>query len=189
MTRKKERNLVMKKNVLGAIAVLCCALAFAARSQADAIPFNYSGDGVAVSGTLFGASDGNGAYTITGIAGTYNGIAIAGIVPLGADPSYIYNNLLYYPADPLFVDNAGILFNVPVVGDVNLYFDPSFGYGNITRDCSRGVVENADLLFNVPGLGDVTSYFDPSFGYGNITDDSRRGFVTPAVMLPCLELG
>ena len=143
MTRKKERNLVMKKNVLGAIAVLCCALAFAARSQADAIPFNYSGNGVAVSGTLFGASNGNGAYTITGIAGTYNGIAIAGIVPLGADPSYIYNNLLYYPADPLFVDNAGILFNVPGVGDVNLYFDPSFGYGNITGDSSRGFVTTA----------------------------------------------
>lgn len=130
----------MKKNVLGTIAVLCCALVFAARSQADAIPFNYFGDGVAVSGTLFGASNGSGTWSITGITGTYNGVAIAGIVPLGTDPSYVYNNLLYYPADPLFLDNAGILFDVPGVGAVNLYFDPSFGYGNITGDLSRGFV-------------------------------------------------
>jgi PEP-CTERM motif len=133
----------MKKNVLGAIAVLCCALAFTTLSQADAIPFNYSGSEVAVTGTLFGTSNGNGTWTITGISGTYNGIAIAGIVPLGADPSYIYNNLLYYPADPLFVDNAGILFNVPGVGDVNLYWDPSFGYGNITGSLDRGFVTTA----------------------------------------------
>ena len=136
----------MKKNVLGAIAVLCCALAFATRSQADAFSFNYSGDGVTVTGTLFGDSNGNDTWTVTGIAGTYNGIAIAGIVPLGADPSYIYNNLLYYPADPLFVDNAGILFSVPGVGDVNLYFDPSFGYGNITGSLDRGFVTTAVTL-------------------------------------------
>jgi hypothetical protein len=133
----------MKKNVLGAIAVLCCALAFATRSQADAINFNYSGDGVAVSGTLFGDNNGNDTWTITGITGTYNGISIAGIVPLGVDPSYIYNNLLYYPADPLFVDNDGILFNVPGVGDVNLYWDPSFGYGNITGSLDQGFVTTA----------------------------------------------
>jgi hypothetical protein len=136
----------MKKNVLGVIAVLFCALAFTTLSQADAINFNYSGEGVAVSGTLFGASNGNGTWTITGVAGTYNGIAIAGIVPLGADPSYIYNNLLYYPSDPLFVDNAGILFNVPGVGDVNLYWDPSFGYGNITGNLDRGFVTTAVTL-------------------------------------------
>ena len=75
------------------------------------------GDGVAVSGILLGDNNGNGTWSITGITGTYNGIAIAGIVPLGADPSYIYNNLLYYPADPLFVDNDGILFNVPGIGE------------------------------------------------------------------------
>jgi PEP-CTERM motif len=136
----------MKMNVLGAIAVLCCALAFATRSQADAISFNYSGDGVTVSGTLFGTGNGNGTWTITGITGTYNGIGIAGIVPLGADPSYIYNNLLYYPSDPLFVDNAGILFNVPGVGDVNLYFDPSFGYGNITGSLDPGFVTTAVIV-------------------------------------------
>jgi PEP-CTERM motif len=133
----------MKKNVLGTIAVLCCAFAFVARSQADAISFSYSGDGVAVSGILLGDNNGNGTWSITGITGTYNGIAIAGIVPLGADPSYIYNNLLYYPADPLFVDNDGILFNVPGIGDVNLYFDPSFGYGNITGSLDRGFVTTA----------------------------------------------
>ena len=84
--------------------------------------------------------------TITGITGTYNGIAIAGIVPLGADSSYLYNNLLYYPADPLFVDNDGILFNVPGVGDVNLYYDPGFGYGNITGSLDSGFVTTAVTL-------------------------------------------
>lgn len=130
----------MKKNVLGILAILCCTLALTVCSQADAINFTYSGDGVTASGTLFGTTNGNGTWAVTGIAGTYNGTAIGGIVPLGADPSYIYNNLLYYPADPLFVDNGGILFNVPGVGDVNLYYDPSFGYGNITGDLGSGFV-------------------------------------------------
>jgi hypothetical protein len=141
----------MKKNVLGAIAVLCCVLTFATRSQADVISFNYSGDGIAVSGTLFGDNNGNGTWIITGITGTYNGIAIAGIVPLGADSSYLYNDLFYYPADPLFVDNDGILFSVPGVGDVNLYWDPSFGYGNITGGLDQGFVTTAvNVNFSSP---------------------------------------
>jgi len=133
----------MKSNALVAIAVLSCTLALAGRSQADNIEFTYDGQGVAVSGTLFGTNNGNGTWTITDISGTYNGIGIAGLVPVGTDPNYIYNNLFYYPGNASYVDDAGILFNVPGLGDVNLYFDPTSGYLNSTGDVSSGFVTTA----------------------------------------------
>ena len=133
----------MKRKALVAIFVLSCALAFVGGAQADDIQFSYNGGGVTVNGTLFGTNNGNGTWTITDITGTYNGIGIAGLVPLGTDPNYIYNNLFYYPAGASYVDDSGILFNVPGLGDVNLYFDPTSGYLNSTGDVSSGFVTTA----------------------------------------------
>jgi PEP-CTERM motif len=146
-----EKELIMKHNALVAIFVLGCAVTFIGRAQADNIQFAYEGDGVTVNGTLFGANNGNGTWTITNITGTYNGIGITGLVPLGADPSYIYNNLFYSPADGSYVDDSGILFNVPGIGDVNLYFDPTLGYLSSTGNVSSGFVTTAVTVdFSAP---------------------------------------
>jgi len=141
----------MKHNALVTILILCSGLAFIGRAQADNIQFAYEGDGVTVNGTLSGTNNGNGTWTITNITGTYNGIGITGLVPLGADPNYIYNNLYYYPANASYVDDAGILFSVPGIGDVNLYFDPTLGYLSSTGNASNGFVTTAVTVdFSAP---------------------------------------
>lgn len=117
----------MKTHVL-VIAVLGCALVLCGTAGADAIPFAYSGPGLSVSGTLFGSNNANGSWTITGIDATYNQIQIAGIVPVGVDPYFLYNNL-YYDSGyaPYAVDYLGIVFSVPGLGDVNLCSETGAG--------------------------------------------------------------
>jgi len=130
----------MKTHVL-AIAVLACAMALVGTAGADAIPFAYSGPGVSVSGTLFGSNNSDGSWTINGIDATYNQIQIAGIVAVGLDPHFLYNNLYYDPGlAPYAVDYLGIVFNVPGLGDVNLCSETgaggcgSGGYASILWD-------------------------------------------------------
>ena len=50
---------------------------------------------MAVSGTLFGTDNHDGSETITGITATYNQIGVSGIVAVGLDPYFLYNNLYY----------------------------------------------------------------------------------------------
>jgi hypothetical protein len=119
------------KTCLLASAVLLCALLPAGAAHADAIPFAYSGPGVSVTGTLFGANNGNGSWSITGIDATYNQIPISGIVANGLDPHFAYNNLYYARVYAQYaVDYYGIVFAVPGLGEVNLCsYDPAGGCG------------------------------------------------------------
>jgi hypothetical protein len=129
------------KTCFFASAVLLCALLPARSAHADAIPFAYSGPGVSVSGTLFGANNGNGSWSITGINATYNQIPISGIVANGLDPHFLYNNLYYTPGfAPYSVDYYGILFAVPGLGEVNLC-----SYGS-AGGCGSGGL--ASILWN-----------------------------------------
>jgi hypothetical protein len=124
-----------------ALAVLCCALLFAASASADTIAFSYSGSGVAVTGTFYATDNNNGSWSIWGINALYNGIAVTQIIPTGTDPNFIYDNLYFYPPNPTFFDNAGVLFAVPGVGEVNLCYVGaapcgSGGYASIVWDGS-----------------------------------------------------
>jgi len=130
----------MKTHVL-VLAMLGCALGLCGTAGADAIPFAYSGPGLSVSGTLFGSNNANGSWTITGIDATYNQSQIAGIVPVGVDPYFLYNNLYYDTGyAPYAVDYLGIVFSVPGLGDVNLCSETgaggcgSGGYASILWD-------------------------------------------------------
>jgi len=132
----------MKTHVL-VLSVLLCALLLGGSASADDIPFYYGGPGVSVSGTLFGSSNADGSWTITGIDATYNQIPVAGIVATGKDPHFLYNNLYYDTAfAPYVVDCLGIVFSVPGVGDVNLCSETgrggcgSGGYASILWDGS-----------------------------------------------------
>jgi hypothetical protein len=102
----------MKTHVL-VLAVLSCALFLVGTAGADAIPFSYSGPGVAVSGNFFGTNNHDGSWTITGIDATYNQIEVSGIVAVGLDPHFLYNNLYYVSGyAPYAVDYYGIDFAV-----------------------------------------------------------------------------
>jgi hypothetical protein len=113
-------------------AVLGCVVMMVGSASADAIPFSYSGRGVAVTGSLFGVSNGDGSWVIDDIAATYNQIEVSGIVAAGLDPRFAYNNLYYQTKfSPYAVDYWGIVFAVPGVGEVNLCtYEPSGGCGD-----------------------------------------------------------
>jgi hypothetical protein len=72
-------------------------------------------------GTFFGSDNHDGSGMNPGITATYNQIEASGIVAVGLDPYFVYNNL-YYDSGyaPLAVDYYGIVFAVPGVGQVNL---------------------------------------------------------------------
>ena len=55
---------------------------------------------------------------------------MAGIIPTGMDSHFIYDNLYYFPARPTYFDNAGLLFEVPGVGEVNLCYVGTFPCGS-----------------------------------------------------------
>ena len=110
----------MKMHVL-VLAALSCALVLCGTAGADAIPFSYSGPGVSVAGTFFGSNNADGSWTITGIAATYNQVAVTQIVPPNSDPYFLYNNLYFDNNNSAYaVDYYGIVFRVPGLGDVNL---------------------------------------------------------------------
>ncbi len=110
----------MNKRVLMLIGV-SCLLSWIGVAWGDAIPFSYSGPGVAVTGTMYGSSNGDGSWNITGIDATYNQVKVAGIEPLSTSTYFLYNNLYYGVAHSAYaVDYYGIVFDVPGVGQVNL---------------------------------------------------------------------
>jgi hypothetical protein len=145
----------MKTHVL-VLAVLTCTLLFLGTASADAIPFSYSGPGVAMSGTLFGSDNHDGSWTITDISATYNQIEVSGIVAVGLDPHFLYNNL-YYDSGyaPFAVDYYGIVFAVPGIGDVNLCTDIGSG------GCGTGGY--ASILWNGSSY-EFTQVSQSSFG-------------------------
>jgi len=114
------------------IAVLGCVVMSGGKASADAIPFSYSGPGVSVTGTLFGSSNGGGSWSINDIAATYNQIEVSGIVAVGLDPRFAYNNLYFGPRfSPYAVDYYGIVFAVPGLGEANLcLYEPGGGCGD-----------------------------------------------------------
>lgn len=123
------------------LALLGCVVLFAAAASADTIAFSYSGSGVSVSGTFYATDNHNGSWLITGIDALYNGITVTQIIPTGVSPYFIYDNLYFYPPNPTYFDNAGVLFAVPGVGQVNLCYVGSYpcgssGYDSILWDGS-----------------------------------------------------
>ena len=100
--------------------MLCIALLFVSAANADTIAISVSAGSDTLTGTLYGTNNGNGTWTITGINALYDGILTTTVIPTGTDPNFIYDNLYYYPPSPVYWDNAGLLFAVPTVGEVNL---------------------------------------------------------------------
>lgn len=103
----------------GALSV--AALAWGTTAQAVTWAFNYSGPGVTASGTFTTAGAALAPENILSITGQRNGFAITGLVPLGTDPDFSYDNQFTIAA-PNFTD-GGMVFSVAGGRpNVNVYF-------------------------------------------------------------------
>lgn len=145
------------------LAGLCCVVLFATAASADTIAFSYSGPGVAVSGTLYATDNNNGSWSVFGINALYNGIAVTQVIPNGTDPNFIYDNLYFYPPSPTYFDNAGLLFNVPTVGQVNLCYVGTYpcgsgGYASIVWNGGYTFTQVTSSSFSAP-VPEPTSMF------------------------------
>jgi hypothetical protein len=139
------------------VAVLLAVLALAAAvpAQADQLfAFSYSLPGtgptpMAVSASgLFATTDlAGGSYTITGVSGTWNGVAITGIIaPNGFDGN---DNLLFATAPHLTFDGLSFTVNGPGdlgTGEVNVFFVTGFGYTEISPNVGFGQDFNISLV-------------------------------------------
>ena len=106
----------------GLLGFLCLLLANSA--AADSFDWTYQGTMVNFLGAILDSGSGELTATngvITGLSGTFNGLAIAGLLPPGA---FVGNdNLLLIPPAPLFLtqggfsflDSAGTQFNIYLV--------------------------------------------------------------------------
>lgn len=130
----------MKARFKYSLFVLLIIAVFPLLSFGDTFQLTASGGGVNLSAVLTANPTGTpGQFLITGISGTYNGSAIAGLLPGGPAPTispsgaWQYDNVLYMDGNPFF-DYWGLGFSLPGNEDANLFYNPpfEFGFGNST---------------------------------------------------------
>jgi PEP-CTERM motif len=89
-------------------------------AQAETWVFSYTGPGVTASGTFVTAGAALVAEDVLSISGLRNGVAITGLVPVGSDSDFIYDNQ-FTITSPNFTD-GGILFSTAENVNTNVYF-------------------------------------------------------------------
>jgi len=107
------------------VGIVLAILVFATSAFAGTIgTFTYKGTGVSFSGVLSGTLVVPGEYALTGVTGTYNGAAVTGLLPVGADPNYLVDNL-FFTSSPYASNtgNSGFVFGVTGSPNVNFWFD------------------------------------------------------------------
>ena len=115
----------MKKVLLFCTLCICFTLASVCWAGTVEIQFSYSAPGLTADGLLQGTDNGNGSYDITSASGTYDGSPIS-LVPTGTPgvPFY-WDNVVYLPASPYYVDYLGLVFDVAGSGYTNFCGGPS----------------------------------------------------------------
>jgi hypothetical protein len=82
--------------------------------------FSYTGAGVTASGSFTTAGNALVPEDILSISGLRNGIAITGLVPVGSDPDFFYDNQ-FTVASPNFTD-GGMVYSLANGQNINVYF-------------------------------------------------------------------
>lgn len=153
--------------------LLAATLAFSGWGLAHADQtwaFSYSGGSVTASGTFTTASAAPGAQDVLSISGERNGVAIVGLVPLGTDLNYIYDNQFDATA-PHFTD-AGLLMAMDGgQPNVNLYFFEGDFY-DLFDD--GGIFEPTPVSFNVTAVPEPATVLSMLAGLGLVGLQLRR---------------
>ena len=165
----------MKKiQFLASAAVASLALAASSVQAANGVyEFTYSGDGVTASGTFWTASeDASTPSAVLSITGSYSdgfiSGAIDGVVPLGTDGGFIYDNL--FGGAPLF-SNPGLLFDVGGSQHVNLY-SVGTDYHSVTYE--NGGIPDTPVSLTITAIPEPSSVALLMAGLGALGIASRR---------------
>ena len=152
----------MKKSLLTAAAAAMIAFGAAPHAEATMVAptwyFNYTGGPVSAAGS-FQFDAGN---TLTGITGLYSdsnvtGAAITGLVPLGTDSAWTYDQMVDTFAS-VVVSNAGWLFSVVgLLSNVNLYSDN----GYVSGPNVGGFYKLQEVKLNITQDGGATAVPEP----------------------------
>ncbi len=155
------------QRLLVASALGLSSLGMTTAALAEEWAFTYSGDGVSASGTFTTAGAALTAEDILGISGLRNGLAITGLVPVGEDANFLYDNQ-FTIGEPNFTD-GGMLFSVGGgQPNTNVYFFEGAyfevyvdGLSAIETPISWSVTavpEPATVLSMLAGLGLMGAY-------------------------------
>jgi PEP-CTERM motif len=142
----------MKKILMFCTFCICVTFASVTWAGQVDIQFSYSAPGLTVQGLLQGTDNGNGSYDITSATGTYNGSPIS-LVPTGTPGiPFAWNNVVYIPANPQFVDYLGLVFDVAGFGTTNFCGGPSCAgadYTDINAFNGYGFTNVNDVSFTL----------------------------------------
>lgn len=163
----------MLKKAAAAIAA-SSALFAAGAAQADTTwAWSYSGDGVLASGTFVTAGTALVAEDILSITGTRNGQAILGLVPVGEDSNFSYDNQ-FTVAEPHFTD-GGLLFDVGGgdMGHINVYFFEG-QYFDLYVDAEAQLAYEVPISFSVSAVPEAATYGYMALGLIGVGLVARR---------------
>ena len=148
----------------------------ATSARADLWTWGYTnGSDLTASGTFTTAGDASSPESITGITGTRNGDAILGVVPLGTDGGFIYDNM-FSAASPHF-NLSGLLFDVAgPTGHVNLYFDSGDStWHDWTYSAIPGAVTDHAVRLTVQHVPEPGSFALFGLGVIGLLTSRRKG--------------
>lgn len=153
--------------LLSGAALLASGLA-----HADTVwSWSYSGSGVSASGTLTTAGAALVPEDILSISGTRNGQTILGLVPLGEDSNFLYDNK--FVNDGAYFSEAGLLFDVGG-GDTdhfNVYF---FEGQHFDLQVVDGQGIEIPISFSVTAVPEAATYVYMALGLAGLGALSRR---------------
>ncbi len=138
--------------------VLSLLLAFAIAPCAHADTFSGQGGGFSGSGTLTTSSNGDGSYTITGIAGS-------GFGALFAPGGYQQNDNQLFPAAANLVDSNGFAFTYTQGDtnyDVDILSEGSGGYAADFTDLDSNLLSSIAVTFTLTGDSQTANLFSSS---------------------------
>jgi hypothetical protein len=130
---------------IGALIAGAAAIMVAATANATVYDFSYTGGGFDGSGTITTAGPGD-IETITAISGTFDGMTISGLTPVGSCCSNPASDNLLYPNDdapggPAYLDYAGLSFGLSGSSTLyNLFYNPPYAIidSNVVVDAEGG---------------------------------------------------
>ena len=148
------------------------AFAFSSGAQADTTwAWSYSGSGVTASGTFVTAGAALVPEDILSISGTRNGQTILGLVPLGEDGNFLYDNQFTISGDHF--TESGMLYDVGGgdAGHFNVYF---FEGQHFDLQVVDGQAIEVPISFSVSAVPEAATYVYLALGLVGIGALTRR---------------